>query len=73
MKRFMCALTISFVVFSLFTVNSFAQRGAGWGAMSQYNKMCDINTVETITGEGNETIIFRDKNGHPLWSGSRRK
>jgi hypothetical protein len=142
----MCAVTISFVVFSLFTANSFAQRGAGWGAGSQYNKMYDINTVETITCEvlnvnkitpmkgmsygihllvktgketisvhlgpswfmdkqkvkinpkdkviitgsrityqgnpaviaseikkGNETIIFRDKNGYPVWSGSRRK
>jgi hypothetical protein len=23
--------------------------------------------------KGNETIIFRDKNGYPVWSGSRRK
>jgi hypothetical protein len=146
MKRLFFAVTISFVVFSLFATNSFAQRGAGWGAGSQYNKMYDINTVETITGEvlevnkitpmkgmsngihllvktgketisvhlgpswfmdkqkvkinpkdkvsvigsrityqgnpaviaseikkGNETIIFRDKNGYPVWSGSRRK
>jgi hypothetical protein len=146
MKQFMFAVAISFVFFSLFTVNSFAQRGAGWGAGSQYNKMFDVNTVETITGEvvnvkkitpmkgmsngihllvktsketisvhlgpsrfideqklkinrkdkvtiigsrityqgnpaiiaseiikGNETIIFRDKNGYPVWSGSRRK
>ena len=146
MKRFISVVTISFVVFSLFTTDSFAQRGTGWGAGSKYNKMYDIKTVETITGEvlninkimpmkgmsyrihlllksgketisvhlgpdwfmdkqkvkinpkdivsvigsriiyqgnpaviaseikkGNETIVFRDKNGYPVWSGSRRK
>ena len=146
MKRFMFIVTISLVIFSSFAVSSFAQRGAGWGVGSQYNRMYNLNTVETITGEvisvdkitpvkgmswgihlilktdketisvhlgpawfmdkqkikinpkdkvtvtgsrityegkpaiiaseikkGEETITIRDKNGYPVWSGSRRR
>ena len=57
MKRFMFLVAISFIIFSFFSVNLFAQRGgmnkkgAGWGAGSQYNRMYNVNTVETITGE----------------------
>jgi hypothetical protein len=55
MKRFMFVLTISFIIFSFFSTSLFAQRGGtrgtGWGAGSQYNRMYNVNTVETITGE----------------------
>jgi hypothetical protein len=57
MKRFTFAVTISFVILSLFSVNLFAQKGGmnkkgtGRGIGSQYNRMYDVNTVETITGE----------------------
>jgi hypothetical protein len=50
-------VTISLVIFSFFSVSSFAQRGGmnrrntGWGMGSQYNRMYNVNTVETITGE----------------------
>jgi hypothetical protein len=152
MKRFMFLAAISFIIFSFFSVNLFAQRGgmnkkgAGWGAGSQYNRMYNVNTVETIIGKivsldkitplkgmsygihllvktgkdtisvhlgpswyidkqkikinlkdkvtvtgskiayqgspaiiaseikkGDNTITLRDKNGYPVWSGSRRR
>ena len=152
MKRFMFVVTISMIIFPFFSVSLFAQRGgmnkrnAGWGAGSQYNRMYNVNTVETITGEvisvdkitpakgmsygihllvktyketisvhlgpswfmdnqkikispkdnvtvtgsrityksipaiiaseitkGDVTLTLRDKNGYPVWSGSRRK
>lgn len=57
MKRFVSVVTISFIIFSFFSVSSFAQSGGmnrrntGWGMGSQYNRMYNVNTVETITGE----------------------
>jgi len=51
-------IVIAISVFGLFLVSdSFAQRGmkwkgsSGWGMGSQYNKMYNPKTVETITGE----------------------
>jgi hypothetical protein len=29
--------------------------------------------IASEINKGSETIIFRDKNGYPVWSGSRRK
>ncbi len=63
MKRFKFVVTISIIVFSFFSCSLFAQKGgmnnsnAGWGAGSQYNRMYNVNTVETITGE----VISVDK------------
>ncbi len=152
MKRLMFVVTISIIVFSFFSDSLFAQkggmnkRGTGWGAGSQYNRMYNVSTVETITGEvvsvdkitpvkgmsygihllvktgkdtisvhlgpswymdkqkiiinskdkvtvtgsrityqgspaiiaseikkGDNTITLRDKNGYPVWSGSKRR
>jgi hypothetical protein len=152
MKRPVLLVTFSFIIFAFFSINLFAQRGgmnkrgAGWGAGNQYNRMYNISTVQTITGEvvkvdkiipikgmsygvhlllktdkdtvsvhvgpawfvdnlktkitlndkvivtgskiifqdsptiiaseikkGDKTIILRDKNGYPVWSGSGRR
>lgn len=63
MKQSINVLTISFIFISLIASNLFAQRGGmnkrgvGWGMGSQYNKMYNVNAVETITGE----VISIDK------------
>jgi hypothetical protein len=57
MKLSMFVVSIFTIIFSFCTVNMFAQKGGinnrntGWGAGSQYNKMYNVNTVETISGE----------------------
>jgi hypothetical protein len=57
MKRIAFFVIISFISISFFSVSLFAQRGGmskrgeGWGAGSRYNRMYNVNTVETIIGE----------------------
>ncbi|MEQ8253869.1 MAG: DNA-binding protein [Smithellaceae bacterium] len=58
MKRNVAVLvTMIFVMVFVFATDSFAQRGmrwhgsGGWGMGSQYGKMYDTKTVETLAGE----------------------
>jgi len=50
-------VVIVYVLFLMIATNSFAQQGmklrgsGGWGMGAQYNRMYDVKTVETISGE----------------------
>ncbi|MHB8881631.1 MAG: DNA-binding protein [Thermodesulfovibrionales bacterium] len=57
MKKYFAAMTIVFVFGLLAVTDSYAQRGmkwrgsGGWGPGSQYSRIYDIKTVETVKGE----------------------
>jgi hypothetical protein len=57
MKKTGILAVIFFIICFVLAMNSFAQRGmawkgsGGWGISSQYGKMYDPKTVETIKGE----------------------
>lgn len=54
-KLSVVAVSVS-LFFLLFAIESFAARGmergsGGWGMVSEYNRMYDVKTVETVKGE----------------------
>jgi len=57
MKKFVTLITIVFMLTVLFSTELFAQRGTnwkgsgGWGMGSQYVRMYDTKTIETISGD----------------------
>jgi len=57
MKNQLSVVTVSVsIFFFLFAIESFAERGmgkgsGGWGMASEYSRMYDVKTVETVKGE----------------------
>jgi hypothetical protein len=59
MKKFSLVIAIAFGAILLASISSYAQRGpgmmwrgsGGWGPGTQYNRMYDPKSVETISGE----------------------